>query len=246
MSQGRHRKAASSDVGTSQHPVVYFTPEPRTAHLRCRDSRGEWTKDNIFLNGAGSLSGVQSCQITWGDLQLYAEIRGNSQFEVPSPQIIIPPQFTVVSDSEWETLKQITETKGVDQLIAVTAHKMETSVDELVKLHQSELTHTDNTTWTTPLLLAMSCLLVAMLLYYCVHAHLTALTTCCLHKESQDVRVPCTHNRSPQETIPSPVSTTSDALPVKVMQHTPFNTSDTLKKIGDKTHHWCCVKSRVI
>ena len=162
------------------------------------------------------MSGVQSCHNTWGDLQLYAEIRGNSQFEVPNPQIIIPPQFTVVSDSEWETLKQITETKGVDKLIAAgTTHKMETSVDELVKLHQSELTHTDNTTWTMPLFLAMSSLLVAMLLYYCVHTHLAALTNCCLNKESQDVRIPRTHNSSSQETIPPPVSTTSDAIPVQ-------------------------------
>ena len=188
--------------------LMYFTPEPRTAHLQCRDSRGEWTTNNILLNGAGSLSGVQSCHITWGDLQLYAEIRGNSQFEAPSPQIIIPSQFPVVSDSEWETLKQITETKGVDQLKAtVTAHMMETSVDALVQLHQSDPPHTDNSTWTTPLLLEMSCFLVVML-YYCVHTPLAALTTCCLHVESKDVRNPCTHNG------PS-VSTTSDALPVQ-------------------------------
>jgi len=119
-----------------------------------------------------------------------------------------------VSDSEWETLKQVTETKGVDQLIAaVTAHKMETSVDELIKLHQSELTHTDNTNSTMPLLLAMSFLLVVLLLYYCVHTYLAALTTCCLHKESQDVRIPCTHKNSSQETIPPPACTMSDALP---------------------------------
>jgi len=196
--------------------VLYFTPEPQTAHLRCRDSRGEWTTDNILLNGAGSLSGVQSCHITWGDMQLYAEIRGNSQFEAPNPQIIIPSQFPVVSDKEWETLKQITETKGLDQLIAaVTAHKMETSVDELVKIHQSEPPQTYNSTWTTPLLLAMSCLLVAMLLYYCVHSHLPALTTWCLHIESQDARTPCTHNGSSQEPIPPSASTTSEAPPVQ-------------------------------
>ena len=196
--------------------VLYFTPEPRTAHVRCLDSREEWTTVNILLNGAGSLSGVQSCHITWGDMQLYAEIRGNSQFEAPNPQIIIPSQFPVVSDKEWETLKQITETKGLDQLIAaVTAHKMETSVDELVKIHQSEPPQTYNSTWTTPLLLAMSCLLVAMLLYYCVHSHLPALTTWCLHIESQDARTPCTHNGSSQEPIPPSASTTSEAPPVQ-------------------------------
>ena len=101
---------------------------------------------------------------------MYAEIKGSSQFEVPSPQIITPPQFSVVSDSEWESLKQITETKGVDQLIAaVTAHKMETSVDELVKLHQSELTHRqhdlDNAT-NLGNVISLSCHVVVLL---CTH-----------------------------------------------------------------------------
>jgi hypothetical protein len=71
--------------------VLYYTPEPRTAHFRCRNSRGEWATDSLQLDKAGTLSGVQSCHITCGDLQLYAEIKGNSQFEVPSPQIITPP-----------------------------------------------------------------------------------------------------------------------------------------------------------
>jgi hypothetical protein len=92
-----------------------------------------------------------------------------------------------VSDSELEALK-ITETKGIDQLTA-TAHKMEMNVEELVKLHQSDLPHANNTIWTMPLFLATSSLLVAMLLYYCVHTHLAALT-CCSHKEFQDVRIP--------------------------------------------------------
>jgi hypothetical protein len=160
-----------------------------------------------------------------------------------------------VSDSEFEALKKITETKVVDQLIAtVTAHKIVTSVDELVKLHPSDLLHANNMTWTMPLILATSSFLVAMLLYYCVHTHLAALT-CCSHKDSQDVRIPCTQNSPSQETIPPSVSRSPfyfqcRTAPAKVMRRTQFNSSNTLKKfakkIYGKTHRWCCVKSCVI
>ena len=92
--------------------VLYYTSEPQNAHFRCRGSKGGWTTNNLLLNGAGTLSGAQSCHITWGDLQLYAETRGNSQFEVPGHQIIVPLQLTVTSGSELEALKKISETKS--------------------------------------------------------------------------------------------------------------------------------------
>jgi hypothetical protein len=136
------------------------------------------------LEGAGILSGEQSCHITSEDLQLYAEIGGNSQFEVPTPQIIYPSPPAVTSDSELEVLKKISETTKVDELIAtVSAHKMEENVDELVKLHPLEFPRTDNTAWTMPLLLATSSILVAVVLYYCAHTHLDNILKCCTSKQ---------------------------------------------------------------
>jgi hypothetical protein len=97
----------------------------------------EWATDSLQLDKAGTVSGDESCHITWGDFQLYAEIKGNSQFEVPIPQIITPPQLPVVSDTE-----------------------LVTSEDELVKIHQSKLPHANNITWKMPLILATSSLLL--------------------------------------------------------------------------------------
>jgi hypothetical protein len=102
---------------------------------------------------------------------------------VPTPNIVVPSQLAVTSDSELEALKKISETKKVDELIAtVSAHKMEANVDDLIKLHPLGFPHTDNTGWTMPLLLATSSILVAVVLYYCDHTHLSTLLKCCTNK----------------------------------------------------------------
>jgi len=194
--------------------VLYYAPEPQIAHFRCHGTNGGWTTHNMLLDGAGTLSGGQSCHIIWGELQLYAEVRGNSQFEVPGPQIRIPPQLTVTSDSELEFLKKISETNKVDELIAtVTAHKMEVSVDDLLTLHQLELPHTDNTHWTMPLLLATSSILVAVVMYYCAYTYLGTLLKCCTNKESPDVRNHCSQNSPSQATTSSSEAPATDTLP---------------------------------
>ena len=110
---------------------------------------------------------------------------GKLKFKVPGPQIVIPPQLTVTSDSELEILKKISETNKVDELIAtITAHKMEVSADDLFTLHQFELPHIGNTHWTMPLLFATSSILVAVVMYYCAYTHLGTLLKCCIYKES--------------------------------------------------------------
>jgi len=102
--------------------VVYFSPEEQTAHLRCRGS-GAWTTTHLVLHGPGMLQGAQSCQISLGDLQLYAEIRGSSQFDAPSETLIITPQVPVTSDSELQKLRNVLNSDGIGQLLAkVKAH----------------------------------------------------------------------------------------------------------------------------
>jgi len=80
------------------------------------------------------LEGAQSCQISLGDLQLYAEIRGSSQFDAPSEPLIIVPQVPVTTDGELQALRNVLDTHSIDQLIAkVNAHKLEADIADLVK-----------------------------------------------------------------------------------------------------------------
>ena len=149
--------------------MIYFSPEKQTAHLRCRD-RGAWTTTHLVLQGPGILEGAQSCQISLGNLQLYAEIRGSSQFDEPSEPLIITLQLPVTSDGELQALRKVMDTHRIDQLIArVNTHKMEADLADLVKLDPHGTTNTvTNTHWTTPLLLVTS---VIVTLYYCTCTH---------------------------------------------------------------------------
>jgi len=122
--------------------VIYFSPEKQTAHLRCRNM-GAWTTTHLVLQGSGLLEGAQSCQISLGDLRLYAEIRGSSQFNAPSEPLVIAPQVPVTTDSELQALRNILDTHCIDQMLAkVNTHKLEANDADLVRLDPHSTTNT--------------------------------------------------------------------------------------------------------
>jgi hypothetical protein len=190
---------------------LYYTAEPQGTHFRCREAEG-WTSVNLMLEGAGTLEGSQSCHITSGELQLYAEIRGSSQFEVPTPHIIIPSQIAVTSDSELGALRNVLDTGKVDEIIAtVSAHKMEANVDDLVKLHPTSTPHTYHNDWIIPLLLATSSILVVMVIHVYARTYLRTLLKCCTSKESPKV-LRDTQSNPTQPDTPSSAAPTNDTL----------------------------------
>jgi len=189
--------------------VIYFSPEERTAHLRCR-SKGAWTTTHLVLQGPGLLEGAQSCQISLGNLQLYAVIRGSSQFDAPSEPLIVTAQLPVTADSELQVLRKVMDTHSIDQLIArVNTHKMEADLADLVKLDPHSTTNTvTNTHWTTPLLLVTSVIVVLVTFYYCTCTHGKVLLRCCVKKESR------TPTFDPVPAVSSPTTLSSTTPPV--------------------------------
>jgi len=201
--------------------VIYFSPEEQAAHLRCRNM-GAWTTTHLVLQGPGILEGAQSCQIFLGNLRLYAEIRGSSQFDAPSETLIVAPQVPVTSDGELQALKKVMDTHSIDQLIAkVNANKMEADLSYLVKLDPHSTTNTvTNTPWTTPLLLATSVIVTLVILYHCTCTHGKELLRRCVKKESRSPTLDPVPAGSSPTTLPSstpPVSkegpSTSDNRP---------------------------------
>jgi len=81
--------------------VLYYFPELRKVVIRCRDSEN-WITDNIVMEGAGILGNVQHCHISAGNLYLYAEIRGETNFEETNLRILYPPQLTQTTNSELQ------------------------------------------------------------------------------------------------------------------------------------------------
>ena len=199
--------------------VVYFSPEEQTAHLRCRGP-GAWTTTHLVLHGPGMLQGAQSCQISLGDLQLYAEIRGSSQFDAPSEPLIISPQVPVTSDGELQALRNVLNTGGIDQLLAkVKAHKLEANIADLVNLDPLSTTQTVTSThWTTPLLVITIVVVILVVVYYCTRTHGKVLFKCCTRKESHGSTLdPVQAGSSPpilpssKPTVPKDCPSTSDA-----------------------------------
>ena len=156
---------------------MYFTPEPQPVHFRC------WTTVRMQLQGTGTLQGAQSCHVTFGDLQLYAEVRGSSKFEAPNPLIMVTPQLSVASDSELAVLKNALNTDQIDELISrVSSRKLEANINDLVLLHPLTMKHAVHTGWTTPLLIATATILFVVIIY-CVYTHWNTLIKCCTKKQ---------------------------------------------------------------
>ena len=189
--------------------VVYYLPEARNAYFRCRDSQG-WKSTNLMLDGAGTLLGVKSCHITVGNLQLYAEIRGEAQFEGPMPQVIYPSQFTVTSHNELEVLKKMAETQNMDELIAkISAQKMEANVDALVSLPSTIPPRTDNTSWMVPTFFATTVTLALLVLCYCAVTPFRKLLKRNTHPKTSEAPV----NPNSKEDNPRTATTSSVGAP---------------------------------
>jgi hypothetical protein len=107
----------------------------------------------------------------------------------------------VTSDSELEVLKKIADTRKMDELIAtISAHKMEASVDTLMKLHPSDETATDHSYWTIPVLLATSVTLTVVILYCCIHTYWGKLSTYRSTPETSEAPVHHHHSDSTTHT----------------------------------------------
>ena len=115
-----------------------------------------------------------------GDLQLYAEILGSSQFDAPSEPWIVTPQLPVTSDSELQALRNVLNNDGIDALLAkVTAHKLEANIADPVSLDPLGTSSTVNTHWTTPLLVTTSVIVIFVVVYHCTRTHVRILLKYC-------------------------------------------------------------------
>jgi len=167
---------------------------------------------------------AQSCQISLGDLQLYAEIRGSSQFDAPSELLVIAPQVPVTTDGELQALRNVLDAHSIDQLLAkVIAHTFEANIADLVSLDPHSTTNTViNTHWTTLLLMATAVTVVLMVVYYCTCTHGKVLLRCCVKKESRSPTLyPVQAGSSPQ-ILPSSTPTVGEDFPSTSDAHPNF------------------------
>jgi hypothetical protein len=163
--------------GTS---VMFFLPEPTDVVCKCRYRGPEWNTSTLQLQGAGFLHDVARCHITAGSLQLFAEVRGQTDFEGNAPLVVYPSPITVTTDSELESLKNLSDNNNLNELITqLSAHHMETSVDALLQLKPLSPLPTSHSHWSIPLLITTSTTLTMAILYFCLREHWVTILKCC-------------------------------------------------------------------
>jgi hypothetical protein len=218
--QGNFSEEATPADGASWiiGPVLLSRCQQRLLQIL---SNQRWTTRTMVLEGTGFLHDVRPCHITAGGLQLYAEIRGQTELERATPMIIHPSPLNITSDREVEALRKVSDTIKVDELIAtISAHKTDTAVESLVELLLSVLPQPHSSNWTIPLLLGTSSTLAAAVLYFCLRAHGKTILKCFSHKRPPIPTVRSSLDYSRRTSSQSPENTTStNAQPKSSPQH---------------------------
>jgi hypothetical protein len=117
-------KVPSPQVQRFGAVTLYFLPEKNQVFLRCHSSKG-WETSSLNLQGAGMITGADACHITAGGLQLFAELHGVTEFQLPAPQMVYHTQYTVMSDGKREALREISKQQDICKLIVnISTYRM--------------------------------------------------------------------------------------------------------------------------
>jgi outer membrane murein-binding lipoprotein Lpp len=195
-------KAPSPHLQSFGTVTLYFLPEKSQVSLRCHSSKG-WEKSSLNLQGVGMITGAGACHITAGGLQLFAELHGVTEVQLPVPQMVYHSQFTVTSDGELEALREISKQQDIGKMIVNNSvHRMEVAVSTLVKLHPLTSTHPVSSKWTTPVLITVAVVLVLLVCYQIFHYYPYKFMICCTRGKSPDAAVH-THTTPNQSSYPA-------------------------------------------
>jgi hypothetical protein len=160
----------------------------------------------MILQGAEMFADAQSCHVTSGGLQLFAELHGETEVQVRVPLMIYPSHPTVTSDSELETLRKMSEQQEIGELVStISAHKMEADVYTLIKLHSSTLPHTNSLHWITPVLITVTVSLVLIVVYHFSHTCLCKILKCSTRGKTPEATAHTTPDMNPSTSDQPPV-----------------------------------------
>jgi hypothetical protein len=194
--------------------LLYYMPEPLQNFLRFRDDQG-WNTTSIILEGVGTLTNLQTCHITAGNMKLYAELSGEYKIRTQSPLIINPSYQTVTSHSEVEALRKIAENPNTyELLLTLSAHKLEPNVDTLLTLHTS-LTHSHVLSWPSVVYISATMSICVNAVYHCSRSLINKLGKWLAHRNPRrtDTRNTPGEGAPMSTSIPTPAHTTSNTTP---------------------------------
>jgi len=147
--------------------VFYYMPEPTVIFSRCRKNQS-WTASSIVLDGAGRLTNSEMCHITAGNLQLYAQLNGETRVRTDVPAVIAPSHQVMTSPSELNKLRDVTAEQATYKLLnTLSVHKVDPSVNELLALHMVMTTHSNCMCWSNIICVSFAISISTVLVYHC-------------------------------------------------------------------------------
>ena len=160
--------------------VLYYVPKTTQVILRCRDNQS-WVTNSIVVEGAGLLNNALTCHVTAGNLQLYAQLSGETRVQPKSPVTIITPSHqTATSPSEMDALRNIAGGKDTYGLLsALSAHGLEPTVENLLTFHSEIKAHENCPSRTAAhVYISVTVSLCLVILYHCSRTLYNKLCKC--------------------------------------------------------------------
>jgi hypothetical protein len=196
--------------------VIYYMPTETLAQVKCPTGEG-WETSTFTLHGIGMLESVQHCYVSAGQIQLNAEVTGQSEFQGKLPKVIVPAHLPVTSQEETEILSTLTETESLEELLStMSTHKLQTDVNTLLSLHRQTYKSQNGVNWTAILCITVPATVTLTILYYFSRIWLMRIWKC--SRGSPVSSRPTTGDPSPAvgvsrrpESLTVPVSTPASA-----------------------------------
>ena len=124
-------------------------PEPTGMFSRCRKNQS-WAASSIVLDGAGRVTNLEMCQITAGNLQLYAQLNGEKRVRTDVPAVIAPSHQVMTSPSELNKLRDVNAERATYKLLnTLSVHNVDPSMKDLLALNTVMTTHSNCVCWSS-------------------------------------------------------------------------------------------------
>jgi hypothetical protein len=179
--------------------VLHYLPAPTQTIFRCQHDQG-WSTVSMELQGAGIVDGARTWHITAGSLQLFAELRGETELQTQVPLVVTPSHHVMVSHSEAETLEKFADDYRVERLLSSSAtHRMELNVDSILTLHATRSPPPYNRDWVQTVYFSITIHICLLILYHCTCAYFHKFIKCFTRTKIQGT----TENTAPGTNPPS-------------------------------------------
>jgi hypothetical protein len=191
---------------------VYYFSTPRTVTLQCRKVSDQ-TTHNKLLFGAGLLHNTANCYTTSDEIQVFLELRGETQAKLETVKLYLPAKMPVVTNTEIQKPEEImpTEFQTLDDIHSQTTGNQRTfDVDSLLHLHQTSSRQHKQLHWHLIITASICVIILGIIIFYyrsCLHSKCYTI-----FKRNTTVQNPTISKPHPQQELQNTTRDTTHEL----------------------------------